>query len=44
MSGWLAGSILAKLVLDKSAWDQSVHGVKGDEKKLTDSAKNISAS
>jgi len=44
MSGFLAGAIVAKLMLDKTGWNQSVDGVKGDEKKLTESAKNIDAS
>jgi hypothetical protein len=38
---FLAGAIMAKLVLDKGEWNASVEGVKGDEKKLVDSARNI---
>lgn len=41
MSGFLAGAIVAKLILDKSGWNQSVEGIKADEKTLTGSAKNI---
>lgn len=41
MSGFLAGAIVAKLFLDKSGWNQSIDGVKADEKTLTGSAKNI---
>ena len=43
MSGFLAGAIVAKLMLDKTGWNQSVEGVKADEKTLTGSAKNIDA-
>jgi urease accessory protein UreF len=41
MSGFLAGAIVAKLILDKTGWNASVDGVKADEKTLTGSAKNI---
>lgn len=33
-AGFMAGAVVAKLMLDKTQWSKSVNSVKGDEKKL----------
>jgi len=39
--GFIAGSIVGKLLLDKTGWNESISSVGKDEAKLKNSAKQI---
>lgn len=41
MGGFMAGSIVAKLLLDKTGWNESVKAIKKDEKDLENSTKKL---
>ena len=44
MGGFVAGSIVAKLLLDKTGWNQSIQAVGKDQKNLAESAQKIGES
>ena len=44
MGGFVAGSIVAKLILDKTGWNQSVQAVGKDQKNLAENAQKLGTS
>jgi hypothetical protein len=43
IGGFVAGSIVAKLLMDKTGWNDAVNGIKGDERSLGSITKAIGA-